>query len=172
MTTETESKAAFARRIEMSRQHVGRLVQAGLPTDDRGRVKIAEALRWVEKNLVSQAATVGPDDAAALLAARVQLTRAQAQLAELAHRQKEGELMPREIARREAVAFARLVRDTILQFAARSGPEIAAELNVEPRAMVSTLDAAVRKMLIDVSGHRLPQHETNPDDMEAANATR
>lgn len=165
--TEVESKAAFARRIEMSRQHVGRLVESGLPTDNRGRVKIAEALKWVEQNLVSQAATVEGADAAALIAARVRLTQAQAQLAELAHRQKDGELIPVEAARRAAASFSLVVRDTILQFAARSGPELAAELGVDPRVMISALDAAMRKVLIDVSAHKLPHYVTNPNQETA-----
>lgn len=167
--TDVESKAAFARRIEMSRQHVGRLVESGLPTDDRGRVKIAEALKWVEQNLVSQAAaTGGSADAAALIAARVRLTQAQAQLAELAHRHKEGELIPVEEARRAAVWFSRTIRDAILQFPARTGPELAATLGVDTRLMIGTLDAALRNLLIDMDRHKLPHHDTAKENADAA----
>lgn len=146
-----------------SRQHVGRLVESGLPTDSRGRVKIANALRWVEQNLVSQAASSGSDDAAALIAARVRLTRAQAQLAETANRQKDGELIERALVARALLVFSRLQRDTILQFAARSGPELAADLGVDTRVMVSALDAAMRNLLIEVSRHK-PPYKTELND--------
>lgn len=148
----------------MSRQHVGRLVESGLPTDERGRVKIAEALKWVEQNLVSQAASNGGDDAAALIAARVRLTRAQAQLAETANLHKNGELIERAIVGRVGAAFSRILRDSILQFAPRKGPELAAELGVDVRVMVAVLDREMRHLLIDLSRHKPPYQPESSDD--------
>jgi hypothetical protein len=51
MPSDTESKAAFSRRIGVSRVRIGQLVAQGLPTNADGDVLVAAALSWIEANL-------------------------------------------------------------------------------------------------------------------------
>jgi hypothetical protein len=50
-TPGTESTAAFARRLGVSRQRVHALFARGLPCDPDGSVPVARARRWVEENV-------------------------------------------------------------------------------------------------------------------------
>lgn len=159
----TETKAAFARRVNMSRQHVGRLVSSGLPTDERGRILIEAAQQWVRTNLVSQATPGGDGDAAALLAARVRLTEAQAARTELETRKAEREVIELRDAKRLVVSFVRMQRDAVLQFASREGPGLASQLGTEARATVAVLDAAMRKLAGEISNQKLPYHGNEND---------
>ena len=45
--SETETKAAFARRIGVSRPWVGKLAGQGLPLADDGKVDVDRAMRWL-----------------------------------------------------------------------------------------------------------------------------
>lgn len=156
----SELKSEFAARLGLTRGRVSQMIAAGLPVTDDGQVPVAEALAWVEANIHQAASGGGAED---LRAAKVRLTQAQAQLAELTAAEREGQLIDKSDARRLLLTFARLQRDTVLQFASREGPSLAAELGVEPRAMVAALDREMRNLLIAMTSHKLPFQDGGPD---------
>ena len=160
---ETESKAAFARRIGVSRQHVGTLVKSGLPVDANGDVKVGLALAWIRKNVRPQhgALSEGPDDSPGLVEARTRLLLAQAGKAELDLAERAGELINRRQAVAGTASFARVFRDGVLNFAARQGAELAHEVGADPRLLISALDARLRQMLVDLAKTPMPHSPGN-----------
>ncbi len=154
----TETQAAFSRRIGVSRQHVGKLAKSGLPLNEHGDVRVREALQWIRRNVRPQNGALSPEpgDAPGLVEARTRLLLAQAAKAELDLKERDGSLIDREGARRATVAFARLYRDALLNFASRQGPALAAEWGVDARVVVAGLDAELRKLLMEISREPMP----------------
>lgn len=154
---ETETKAAFSRRIGVSRQHVGTLAKSGLPIDSNGDVKVREALAWIRKNVrPANGALLDEGGDGGLIEARTRLLLAQAAKAELELAQMEGGLVDLAIAKRAMGALARTHRDGTLAFAARRGPELAGQWGVDPRVVVADLDAALRVMLEELAAEPVP----------------
>jgi hypothetical protein len=79
---------------------------------------------------------------------------ADAQLKRLLLDQRRGTLISRDRAVLKAFAFARMLRDAWLTWPARVGPRLAAELGVEPAALVVALDDAVRTHLAELASER------------------
>lgn len=150
---ETETQAAFARRLGVSRQYVQKLKAQGLPLTKDGQVQLEPALKWVRANV----STGGNKEAEPTLAeARTQLVLLQVERTELEIEKLRGSTVDREFARKSARAFARSYRDHMLRFASRYGPEIAAELGVEPGPMMTALDEAMHKALVEAAENPMP----------------
>ena len=69
---------------------------------------------------------------------------------------EEGSVIDRAEAKRGAAAFARVFRDSVLNFAARKGPDLAHRVGVEPRQLIPLLEAELREMLVDMSKQPMP----------------
>lgn len=164
---ETETKSSFARRIEVVPSYVTKLVARGLPVTDDGRVKVAEALEWLAANIAQRGAGEGEDGGGeTLIAAKLRLLNAQAEIAELEARKRRGEVVDREEARRAVRAFGRAIRDIILAFPNRYGAGIAAELKVAPATLMAALEASLREMLLEGLALPAPYHKpTEPHVM-------
>lgn len=161
MTTipEFERKAAFARRIGVTRQYVQKLCASGLPTDENGDVKIAEALAWIAAN-ARQPGSLAVDEAnPSLVEARTRLVVAQAGKAEAELLKLQGAVIDKETAKRAVRASFRLLRDTVLNFPNRYGPVIAAEVGCDPRQLIIALDTRLRLMLTEMADSPVPFHE-------------
>lgn len=65
-------------------------------------------------------------------------------------------------ASRAIAALCRAQRDTILSFAARQGPQLAAQWGVNPRLVVADLDAALRIMLTELADEPIPYSDDAP----------
>ncbi len=68
--------------------------------------------------------------------------------------QRRGALISRDRALLKAFAFARMLRDAWLAWPARVGPELAAELGVEPMTLVLALEDRVRTQLEELASER------------------
>lgn len=151
---EIETKAAFSRRLGASKSWVSQLIGRGMPlTPDGKAVPVAAALKWVKENV--QQPEDGEDESS-ITGARIRLILAQAELAEINVLKERGGVIDREAARRGVMAFARVYRDGVLNFAARQGPEIAHKLGVDPRALIAELEAQLRQLLVDLSKQPMP----------------
>lgn len=65
----------------------------------------------------------------------------------------------RDVAKRAVKALMRLHRDTIINFANRYGPAIAAELGVDGRTLMAALDRELRNALNMAAETKLPFHD-------------
>src|SRR5262245_1815441 len=79
---------------------------------------------------------------------------ADAQLKELALRERQGTLVDRAVGERMVFAFGRRDRDAWLIWPARIGAELAAALGVEAGVVIAHLEAYVRQQLEDLSRER------------------
>lgn len=152
---ETETKAAFARRLKLSGARISQMVKDGLPCTDDGQVKIREAMAWVRRTIAPQNGS-NPASAGDLGDAKLRLTIAMAEKAELDLAERRGELVPLALAKRAIGAVARTHRDATLAFAARRGPELAGQWGVDVRAVVADLDAALRGLLVELAEEPMP----------------
>lgn len=118
---------------------------------------MAEALRWFRANVAPHSGPASADPGVADLAEeKARLTRAQADRAEVELAARKGELIDKDGARRAVVAFTRIYRDAVLNFASRQGPALAAEWGIDARVVVAGLDAELRKMLVELARQPLP----------------
>lgn len=170
-----EGKAAFAKRLGVSPSRVTALAKEGLPLDELGRVRVADALAWIEarQNPVRSAAgrlTGGlkhgddaddddapPPDADDDTAARYWKAKADreehnAELARLKVAQQRGELLDAATVRADTFRLAKGFRDGLLSFPSRSAPVIAAALGIDPAALAIELEREVRAHLVHAAG--------------------
>jgi hypothetical protein len=68
--------------------------------------------------------------------------------------EQRGALISRDRAILKAFSFARMLRDAWLTWPARVGPEIAAEVSVDPRDLVLVLDRHVHRHLEELASAR------------------
>lgn len=170
----TETRAAFARRIGVSRQRVTQLVANGLPlTVDGKRVDVAAALAWVERldparRAAGRMATQlqrtrddleddaddqppPPDADPDYWKERARKERALASRAEIALRREQGELVEVTEVRRAVHGHAKALRDTVMAFAMRVAPTLAAELGIDPGALHRVMDREIRALLVELA---------------------
>ncbi|NTE55078.1 hypothetical protein G6M78_08290 [Agrobacterium tumefaciens] len=148
-----ETKSAFAARVGLSGARISQLVKRGLPLSSDGKVLVADALRWMREEVnakggrpLGSSGTGGEGDPD-YEAAKLRLTIAQADRAELEIAARRRELVPVDEARRAQRAVARTTRDMFLNFSARYGPEMAGELGVDPGLLIGILEAKIRTAL-------------------------
>lgn len=155
-----ESKADFARRLNVSRQHVQRLVADGLPLDQSGAVRVDAALRWVRENVRAKPGrpegSTGNAENADLGAAKVRLLLAQAEKAEIDIAKSRGELLPSPVASKVVRAFTRVHRDHMLNFANRHGAGIAATIGASAAATIAAIEAAMREHMNELADTPMP----------------
>jgi hypothetical protein len=72
---------------------------------------------------------------------------------ELDHRR--GALISRDVAVHKVFSFARMLRDSWLTWPARVGPQLAADLGVEPAVLVIALEDLVRAHLAELASERV-----------------
>lgn len=96
-----------------------------------------------------------------LLRARVKREREQGRLAELQRQKLEGELV--SAAEVDAAQFARAAaeRDALLNWPARCGADMAAELGLETRLVMTMLDKYVRQHLAERSRVPMPAEDSH-----------
>lgn len=150
----SETKAAFARRLDVSRQYVGKLVSRGLPMGDDGMINVSTALDWLRAN--TSTAVDNGGEATSLVEAKTRLLLVQVDTAHINLRRLEGSLVDKEDARRAVRGFARSFRDHMLRFPNRYGAQMAAELGVDTATFIATLEARMREALVDASDNPMP----------------
>lgn len=145
---EVETITAFARRVECSRPYASRLIDRGLPVDDKGRVLVVEGLAWLEENVQRRRPTAARKaSGAGLLAEKERLTRLQADLRELEIAERRGDFIKRDVAATATKALVRTMRDAVLNAPARHGSQIAAEVGCDPRRLTGALERMLRETL-------------------------
>ncbi|MFB9953416.1 hypothetical protein ACFFP0_31650 [Rhizobium puerariae] len=153
-----ETKAAFARRLNVSPGYVSNLVKQGLPVAPDGQVPVDLALAWIRKNIRSGPGRPvgsvegggGGGDAADLTAARTRLIIAKAEKAEMALQVQRGELMPRAEASAAIRSTMRYFRDQALLIPARYGADIAAEAEADFPRLAAAMETHLRKALHEI----------------------
>jgi len=157
---DTESKAAFARRIGRSKAYVSKLIGRGLPlTADGNRVLVEEALTWLDGNVASHESIAASAKAMDLNAAKTQLALIQAERTKFALEIEKGRYVLTEEVKRAARAFGRAHRDAMLGFANRYGASIAARVGCEPALLIGELEARMREALLEAVGIPVPFNE-------------
>lgn len=127
----------------------------------------ASALWWVDleagnmRGGKKQTAAIAGQAREAIDLSRVKAEREEVDLAtaKIKLAKEEGSVIDREEAKRGAASFARVFRDSVLNFAARKGPDLAHKLGVEPRQLIPLLEADLREMLVDLAGQPMPFEE-------------
>lgn len=152
-----ESKAAFARRLGVSRQAIQKHAStAGFPLDAAGNVHVSKALDWMERHIRGHSSDADETSDGGIIAARIRLLRVQSERQEIALRQERAESIPYSEARSALAAYIRMQRDMALQFAVRHGPSIAAEVGCNEAALIAALSAKMREALIEAADNRRP----------------
>lgn len=167
------TQADFARHRGVSREAVRkRTTTAGGPIPVHGPQKlidIAEADALWEATMSPQgaanaraatadaraaerppASVTGPQLAQARAAALV----VDVQAKRLTLEQLRGALIPRDRAIAKAFSFARTLRDICQTWPARIGPQLAADLGIEPTGLVVALEGYVREQLEELASER------------------
>ena len=160
----TESQQAFATRVGLSSARISQLIGQGLPVDQRRRVRIEPALRWMEANIdpdrsaTNKVNAMGAPDATppqggpTLADAKRAKEILNVQRGRLRYEREKGELLHRDTVRRWVVDRAAQERDSLLAWVSRVAPRLAAELGVDDRAMTAALDREVRDFLRFLAG--------------------
>jgi hypothetical protein len=91
----------------------------------------------------------------ALTQARTATMLVEAQLRRLRLEERRGQLLDRQTTLAKVFTVLRSVRDAWLAWPARVGPELAAELGVDPTTLMITLEPYVRRQLDELAGVRL-----------------
>jgi len=166
---DTESRAAFARRIRRSKAYVTKLITRGLPlTADGKQVLIEAALTWLDGNVASHETAAASAKTTDLNAAKTQLALIQAERTKFALEVEKGRYVLREDVKRAARSFGRAHRDAMLGFANRFGPSIAARIGCDPVALIGELEARMREALLEAVGIPVPFNEADSEDQEEA----
>ncbi|MCZ7857073.1 hypothetical protein O9X81_10630 [Agrobacterium salinitolerans] len=160
---DVETKAEFAVRVGLSAPRISQLVKRGLPLSPEGRVRISAALRWMRDEVhakggrpLGSANGTGANGDPDLEAAKIRLTLAQADRAELELAARRGELVPAPEARRAVQLVAYTTREMMMNFPAKHGSEIAGELGIDPGTLIGLLDAHIRKALVKAAEQKMP----------------
>src|SRR5262249_46953501 len=144
----------FGRRIGVSRTRVSQLEKEGLPVREDGKVDFAKAKRWVEHNLDQhrrEARKPNPSAMPSTSETRGQKLAWEAQLRELEFRKRSGELVDRAATEEAIFERATAERDRWLGWIPRTASELAADLDVDPTKLFSTLDRLVRDHLTQLA---------------------
>jgi hypothetical protein len=159
------SLRAFARQRGVTHQTVRKAIARGrlVPLAD-GTIDPAAAERTWPRGAPSErhdvphaapAAGVGAGfDPLALDRARAAKTVIDAQRARLELDHRRGALISRDLAVHKVFSFARMLRDAWLTWPARVGPQLAADLGVEPAVLVIALENLVRVHLEELARER------------------
>lgn len=150
-----ETKTEFSKRVALSKSYVSELVKRGLPCTETGSVRVEAALKWIRENVNSTsgrpAGSVEHGDSDELTAAKTRLVMAQAAKAEHDLQIRHKEYVPVADAMRVQRALARATRDMFLNFPARYGPEMAAELGADPGTLIASLEVKIREALTETA---------------------
>jgi len=112
---QTESRAAFARRIGRSKAYVTKLVGRLLLTPDGRQVLIAAALSWLDGNVNSPDTSAAGEKTLDLNEAKTRLALANARRVEFALEVEQGRYVLADDVKRAARAFGRAHRDAMLE---------------------------------------------------------
>ena len=175
------SQTAYGKHAGLSQQRVSQLVREGLPLID-GKIDPVTADAWIARNLdplkrtaakegCGRAAPVPKPQRRAprrpeertkhaepqqklsgIATARVEKLEADASLARLKLREREGSLVSRDAAERFVFEKAREQRDGWIAWVARSAPVLAHELEADPQRTFATLDRLARAFLREQAG--------------------
>lgn len=156
-----ETKTEFSKRVALSKSYITELVKRGLPCTETGSVRVEAALKWIRENVNSSSGrpigSVAHGDSDELTAAKTRLVLAQAAKAEHDLKIRHKEFVPADDAKRAARAFGRATRDMFLNFPARHGAEIAAELDVDPGTLIGILEIHIREALNATAISSMPE---------------
>ena len=150
------TQTAYAKRVKISRGRVGQLIDDGLPVTADGKINPAIADRWIaehvdrERRAAERRGRQAPVSAAVADVRRQKLS-ADARLAELELRRREGSLVAKSEVERFVFARAQMERDRWLGFIARTAPVLASELDVDLSKAFSFLDRVIRAQLLELS---------------------
>jgi hypothetical protein len=156
------SKTDYARHVKLSPGRITQLLAKGLPTID-GKIDPDAADAWIEANIdhdrrdrerERQASRDRDEPAPARIEtteARRQKLQADAGLAKLKLRERDGALIARDIVERFVFERARAERDVWIGWIARMAPALAHELQSDPQATFAALDRIVRENLLEIS---------------------
>jgi hypothetical protein len=161
------TQANYARRRGISREAVRqRTVTAGGPIPVHGPRKLldvaeADALWETTKSTAGASHTNGTGNGTAPSALGSQLAQARAaalvvdvQTKRLLLERTRGALISRDRATLKAFAFARMLRDRWLAWPARVGPPLAAQFDLDARALTVVLEELVREHLAELASER------------------
>jgi hypothetical protein len=114
----------------------------------------ARAAERARQGSASPAPAAAGVSAAALHQARAAALVIDVQTKRLALEQRRGALISRDRAVLKAFSFARLLRDSWLNWPARVGPQLAAAFDVDPGRLTVALEEHVRQHLTDLARER------------------
>jgi hypothetical protein len=160
-----ESKADFARRLSISRQRVGAMVSAGLPTTEDGRIDVEAGIGWVKAHIVrpGDSASGGARDGEPdLVEARRRRILGQVEYTAVMLAKERGELVSRAETKAALSQYSRLVATIISNFPARYGQNLASELGVDPRIMVIALEKRI--LLLQGEVHGIARSKSPPTE--------
>jgi hypothetical protein len=156
------TKTDYARHVKLSPGRITQLLAKGLPTV-AGKIDSDVADAWIEANIdhdrrererERQAASVATEPTPVRVEtseARRQKLQADAGLAKLKLRERDGALIARDIVERFVFERARAERDVWIGWIARMAPALAHELQSDPQATFAALDRIVREHLLEIS---------------------
>ncbi len=152
LNAETETKAAFAARVGLTRGRISQLVADGLPVRGDGRIDVEAGLAWMEQNLDPAKRNKGgsmktENNSPSLAEARRLHLIVQVQRAKLALEQERGRLIDADEATATVFARARAERDAHIAWVQRCAPLIAGELGADPNRTFAVLDRLMREHL-------------------------
>lgn len=147
-----ESKSAFAARVGLTKGRISQLISDGLPVTAKGKIEIAAALEWLDRNLDPDRrqktdTAKGECSSPSLTEARRLHIIVQAQRGKLALEQERGQLINRAEAIATVFARGRAERDAHIAWVQRSAPVIAAELEADAGKCFAVLDRLMREHL-------------------------
>ena len=163
------TKTEYAKQINLTPGRISQLLAKGLPTLN-GKIDPDAADAWIDANIDHDRRERDkswrsprdskPEPAHARVEtaeARRQKMQADAGLAKLKLREREGELVSRDAAERFVFEAARDIRDGILAWVSRTAPALARELDADPQATFAALDRLVREHLAELSEGKLSE---------------
>lgn len=159
---ELVSQRAYARSRGRSHTSVQKLIAEGkIPTHGpKKQLNPAEADRAIAGNLDPAQVTAGNSKAGngatanGYAKARTEQIRLKAERERFELDRLRGLLVDRDRATQQAFAFARGFRDAVLNWPARVGAEIAAEVGADQQALIVTLERHVRALLTEIADQR------------------
>ena len=155
-----ESKAAFARRLNVSPSYISALCKHGLPVAKQGDISIDAALKWIRTNVRATAGRPSgntksgkPDETPD---AKLRLILAQAEKVEIEIGRLNGNTIEKNVATRAVAELTRLFRDHMLNFANRHGGAIAAACSVSAPLLMAELESKMRVALGELADAKIP----------------
>lgn len=175
-----ETKAAFARRVGLSRARITQYAAMGLPVTPDGKIEVGAALEWMSRVLdptqrVAQSkakarpALMPPVPAPAdgdaeggedgdLIAARTEHEWLKVERARLALELARGDVAPWDEINRVLFEHGRRNRDAWMAWSQRVVPDMAAELKVDGATLTATLRKFVTAHLRELSETSHAEH--------------